>query len=104
MRARTAASRSGMSSYTSVATISLFELRDHALGLRGILAFGRDLDVGLERSDGLRELAFIQQRHAELIVGVGVVRVALDRLFELDLRLGDLALVPQDDALVERRV
>ena len=50
------------------------------------------------------EVAFVHERHAELIVRFGVVRVGRDRRLERLLGLGDLAAVPQDDALVVERV
>src|SRR5947208_718164 len=67
----------------------------------------RELQIRLELGRGGCERsgrAFVHERHAELIMRFGVVRVRRDRGLELLLRLGDLAAVPENDALIEQRV
>ena len=71
-----------------------------ALACAAFGPFGAELQVRLELRGRTREVAFVDERHAELIVRLGVVGLRGDRGLELLLRLGDLAGVPEDDALV----
>src|SRR5690242_13352320 len=64
----------------------------------------REFQVGLELGCRAGEIVLVHQRHPELIVRFGVARVRGDRAFELLLRVGDLAGVPENDTLVEHRV
>ena len=81
-----------------------FSVAEDPLRGGGVRSVRRELQVGLELGRGAGEVALVHQRHAELIVRFGVIRVRGDRAFELLLRVGDLAGVPEDDALVEQRV
>ena len=81
----------------------LLDHREHLLDLLGVLAGRRELHVFLERGLGLGQLALIDEAHAEPVPRVGHLRIELGGLLELDLGLRGLALVPQDDALVEDR-
>ena len=66
---------------------------------------GAQLQVGLELGCGSQaRLPSVHERHAELVMRLGVVRVRGDRALELLLGVGDLAGVPEDDALIEQRV
>ena len=49
-----------------------------------------------------RRITGVHHRHAEPVVRFGHVRIELDGLLELRLRLRNLAGVPEDDSLVER--
>ena len=42
------------------------------------------------------EIAFVHERHAELIVRFGMIRLGRDHLLELHLRVGDFTCVPQN--------
>jgi hypothetical protein len=112
IRSRTRASRSGMSSNTLTWTGLTWALKPAQPAYFFSCAIipspasrtdhRRELHVAFELGDGFRQLAFVEQRHAELIVRVGVSsRFALSVSSNFDLGVGDLALVPEDDALVE---
>ena len=101
MRSRTSASRarSATASITTSCSCATSALAVAALGPSG--ASFRYVSNSVA---GLRQLALVHERHAELVVRLGVVRVRGDRRLELLLRLGNLAGVPEDDALVVERV
>ena len=83
----------------------LRQLRDQRLRRRGVRPVRRELQVRVEL--GRRRSASLPSftsAIAELVVRLGVVRIRRDRRLELLLRVGDLAGVPEDDALVVERV
>src|SRR5580765_8511895 len=82
----------------------LLELCDERLGGGGVLPVWRQLEIRFELVRRAGEVAFVDERHAELIVRFRVTRVRGDRTLERFLRLCDLATVPQDYALVEQRI
>src|SRR5262245_43959818 len=49
------------------------QLCDQRFGLRGIGAVRRQLQVRLELGDGLGEIAFVHERHAQLVMRFCVV-------------------------------
>src|SRR5688572_15702669 len=72
---------------SSPASAVLFlDLRQDALGLFGILASRRQLQVFVERLRGVRHVAFVQICHAEPVMGVRQLRVELDGFLERLLR------------------
>ena len=102
-RARSAAESSTLTSEVRASTY-LLELRDESLGGRGVGTLRCELQIGFELGGGAREVPFVHERHAELVVRLGVIRIRLNRRLERLLGVGDLAAVPQHDALVEERV
>src|SRR5262245_12925576 len=95
MRARTFASRSGIASSNL-----LGKALQNVLRRGGVRTAGRQLQVRFELGLRARKITLVHQRHTELIVRFGVIRLGRDGRLELLFRVGDLSRVPEDLALV----
>src|SRR5262245_5167765 len=93
MRSRTSVSRSAIDNL-------LGQLLQEGLNFRGLRPARIGLQVTLERFARVGNLSEIQIGHPELVIRHAHFRVRLDRGLELRLGLGELAGVPENDALV----
>src|SRR5437870_2556196 len=61
----------------------LGQLRGERLRLGRVRSVRRELDVCVELATRALEIAFVHERHAELVVRLGVIGLRCDRLLEL---------------------
>src|SRR5436190_6207683 len=87
IRSRTAVSRPAISELAATGGHTgpplLFQLRDERLRRRRIRPVGGELQVRLELGCCRRQVAFVHQRHAELIVRLRVIRIGLQNRLKL---------------------
>src|SRR5829696_4167682 len=104
MRSRTLSSRARSAAESSTIRGLLLQLRDERLRRGGVRAARRKLQVGFELGGRSSEVAFVHERHSELIVRLRVARVGLDGALELLLGLANFTGIPEYDALVVHRI
>ena len=64
----------------------------------------RELHVCVEFAARALEIALVHERHSQLVVRLGVIGLRRNHLLERGLGLGNFSCVPENDALVVRRV
>src|SRR3954462_8105002 len=78
----------------------LLELCQQRLRGRRVRTFRRQLQIRIELGGRARQVPLVDERHAELIVRLGVIRIRLNGALEGFRGAGNLAGVPENDALV----